>query len=190
MARTYLTKEHENWLYANYPDKSNKDLAEQLTEQVAKDNDKQLARLRMAYRYAVNEKAKQSVRKEIIWREAFKPFTPIYIVHLARRLHCKGKTFGYLSDVNRKKALATNLRRWDKVAMKVENARQWLRTFTMRECRVCIVDGHSEVRRMQNAVMNFNRLESAETGMFFTTEKIKGTTYMKITAIPNISKND
>ena len=36
--RKLLNNEQENWLYANYPNKTNRELAEKLTEMVKKEN--------------------------------------------------------------------------------------------------------------------------------------------------------
>lgn len=47
MASRKLTSEQENWLFLNFPNKTNKELAEELTEMILKENQKKLARLNL-----------------------------------------------------------------------------------------------------------------------------------------------
>ena len=77
MANRKLTPQQENWLYLHFSDKTNRELAEELTEMIRKDNQKQLARLNHLLEEDFSESAKKIILRKIKALEKFKGISVI-----------------------------------------------------------------------------------------------------------------
>lgn len=184
MARSFLSRSDELWLFDNFSTTSNEDLALQLNERVSKENKEQIERLTSILKDVTQKSVIRSIQSEIEWRKSFSGITTDFIKHAARRLKCGKKAFSYLSKVSRAKANATNIKRWQKIAQKVENPSEWIHTFRKKETRICIVESAETKKKMKNAVFYFNRIESAKCGYFISYESITGENLLRVTANP------
>lgn len=189
MAKTFITSDYDSWLYDNYPNKSNKDLAVQLTSMIGKENREQLERLYRMRPLITQTTLRQTLDRQIAWRERFTKVTENMVKKAAMRLSGLRKSPLFLSSANRNKARTTNIRKWKSQAKSVENADKWLRSFRCREVRICRLDNPGDIRRIRNAVNNFNRLESLTRGIIFNTELIREANLLRVVATPRYTGN-
>ena len=184
MARSFLSRSDELWLFNNFCSKSNEDLALQLNEKVSKENKEQINRLEQILKDVSQKSVIRSIQSEIELRKTCKGITTNFIKHTARRLKLGKKSFEYLSRVSREKAVATNIKRWHKQARVVENPNDWLITFRKKETRICLVENKDAVKKIRNAIFYFNRNESNNYGFFFTSEIIPNEKLLRVVALP------
>ena len=184
MAKTFITSDYDSWLYDNYPNKSNKELASLLTSIIGKENKEQLERLYRMRPLITQKTLRQTLDRQIAWRERFTKVTVNMVKKAALRLANLRKSPLFLSSSNRTKARTTNVRKWQTQAKSVENADAWLRTFRSREVRICRLDNAGDIRRIRNAVNNFNRIESISRGIVFNTELIREANLLRVVASP------
>ena len=109
MASRKLTSEQENWLFLHFPDKTNKELAEELTAMIRKENEKQLARLKRLLEEDFSEGARKVILRKIAAIEKFTGVSESLVKRYARNLHCPRKTREHLVQCNQEKAKATNI---------------------------------------------------------------------------------
>lgn len=184
MARSFLTRSNEMWLFNNFPTASNEELAAQLNEKVYTQNEEQIKRLTAILKDVTQKSVIRSIESEIEWRRSFKGITPDYVKHAARRLKCGKKSFDYLSRVSREKAKATNIKRWQKQAKVVEAPSEWLHSFRKNEVRICSIDNADMLKKMKNAIFYFNQSDSDNCGYFISYERIPGENIMRVVARP------
>ena len=184
MAKTFITSDYDSWLYDNYPNKSNKELASLLTSMIGKENKEQLERLYRMRPLITQKTLRQTLDRQIAWRERFTKVTVNMVKKAALRLANLRKSPLFLSSSNRTKARTTNVRKWQTQAKSVENADAWLRTFRSREVRICRLYNAGDIRRIRNAVNNFNRIESISRGIVFNTELIREANLLRVVASP------
>lgn len=137
MAKTFITSDYDCWLYDIYPNKSNKELAVQLTSIISKENRQQLERLYRMRPLITQTTLRQTLERQIAWRERFTKVTENMVKKAAMRLAGLRKSPLFLSSANRNKARTTNVRKWKQQAKPVDNADKWLRSFRCREVRIC-----------------------------------------------------
>ena len=65
MASRKLTSEQANWLFLHFPNKTNKELAEELTEMIRKENQIKLTRLNKLLEEDFGESAKKIIDNKI-----------------------------------------------------------------------------------------------------------------------------
>ena len=184
MARSFLNRSDELWLFNNFSSKSNEDLALQLNEKVSKENEEQIIRLTEILKDVSQKSVIRAIQSEIEWRKSFRGITTNFIKHTARRLKLGKKSFDYLSKVSREKAVATNIKRWHKQARVVESPSDWLHTFRKKEARICLVESNDSVKKIRNAIFYFNRTESNNYGFFFTSEIVPKENLLRVVALP------
>lgn len=182
MARRKLTIELQNWLYLNFPDKTNKELAEELSEMIRKDNQKQLTRLRQLLDEDFSDGARKVIVRKIQDIEKFTGVSESSIKRYARNLHCPRKSRMHLISCNQEKAKATNIKRWLKKAEKVEHIMDWLRTFDEKDVRYCFVDGDGQLKSFRVSINKFNRYEGYERGVFLTSQHIPEVGLLRVIA--------
>ena len=184
MARSFLSRSDELWLFNNFSSQSNEDLALQLNEKVSKENEEQIKRLEEILKDVSQKSVIRSLQNEIAWRKSFKGINTNFIKHTARRLKLGKKSFEYLSRVSREKAVATNIKRWQKQARVVESPYDWLITFRKKETRICLVENKDAVKKIRNSIFYFNRNESKNYGFFFTSEIVPNEKLLRVVAFP------
>ena len=183
MARSFLTKEHEIWLYDNYRNTSNEELASVLTKKVSKENDKQIELLSKVLENVTQKSIRRRIERELKWRRSFKGLTATYVKHAALRLKCPQKSFTLISKMSKERARKTNIIRWRKKAAIVKHPYEWLKTFFIGETRICLVQSKQEIIRVRNAVNNFNRIDSESYGFNFSTEHVKDTDLLRVHSV-------
>ena len=133
MVKRKLPPELENWLFVHYSDKTNKELAAELTEMLKRENQKQLERFNLLLEEDFCDGTKKVIQRQIDAIMEFKGISESSIKRYARILHCPKKSRNHLVYCNQGKARATNIKRWQKKAEKVEHIMEWLRTFGLME---------------------------------------------------------
>ena len=184
MARSFLSRSDELWLFNNFSSKSNEDLALQLNKIVSKENEEQIKRLTEILKDVSQKSVIRSIQNEIEWRKSFRGITTNFIKHTAKRLKIGKKSFEYLSRVSREKAVATNIKRWHKQARVVDSPNDWLHTFRKNETRICLIENNDSLKKIRNAIFYFNRTESNNYGFFVTSEIIQKEKLLRVVAHP------
>lgn len=187
MSKTYVNEAHRKWLHANYANHSNEELLDKFNEMLCSDNEREIERLERQLMEAPNPTTRKRIEKSLEWRKAFKPLTLDGFGRLARRFGCPRKDVRVISRISRNKALATNIKKWEKEAQEVREPYAWLRSFRTNEYRIVRVSSERDRRRYSDAVTTYNRTESLRTGLTFATEKIKGTSLLRVVAYPSDS---
>ena len=182
MANRRLTPEQENWLYLNYPEMTNKELASYLSEWIKKDNQKQLERMKALVEEDFCEGTKKILFKRIEAMEKSKGISVSLIKRYARRLHCRPKSREHIISCNQEKAMATNLKRWQKKAEKVEHIMEWLRTFVEKDVRFCTIDDRNQVKSFQSSINKFNRYEGYDKRIYLTSQYISEARLLRVHA--------
>jgi len=183
MARNYLSKEQEKWLFENFSTMSNEELAAIVSERMEKENKKKIEELTEVLKMVPQKRIRKSIAAEIEWRKSFKGVSASYIKYVGRRLKCTRKSNDYLSTSHKERARSTNIKKWMKTARIIKDPALWLSTFRASEVRVCRVQSHAEMRRMRNAIFYFNRLETKRYGFFFASEHIKEAGLLRVFAL-------
>ena len=184
MAKSFLTDEHERWLFYNFSTKTNEELAVTLTRMVAKDNARKMARLNEILKDVTQRSIQRAIKNELAWRSAFKGISTTYIKQAGRRLRCGRKTFEHLSKNNKEKARSTNIKRWLKLAQDVNSPLEWMHTFRRKEIRIARVSTDGDLKRMRNAINYFNRIDSEMMGYTISAEHISEANLLRVIALP------
>jgi hypothetical protein len=182
MARRKLTPEQENWLFLHFPNMTNKELAEKLTEMARKENQKQLTRLQHLLQEDFCLTTKKIISRKI---DAINKFTVIsepLVKRYARKLHCPRKSREHLFICNQEKARATNIKRWLNKAEKVEHVMDWLRTLDINDIRYCIIDGDVSLKGFRVSINRFNRYEGYDRSIFVTSNYIPEAKLLRVNA--------
>lgn len=182
MANRKLTSEQENWLFLHFPDKTNRELAEELSEMIRKENQKQLARLRRVMDEDFGPATKKAIRRRIDALEKFTGVSESLVKRYARNLHCPRKSRLHLIACNQRKAKATNIKRWLQQAEKVEHIMEWLRTFEEKDVRCCFVDDEGQLKSFRVSINKFNRYEGYEKGVYLTSQHIPEANLLRVRA--------
>ena len=66
MARSFLTTRHERWLFENFKIKTNQELADILTEMVAKDNEDKICKLEAIIKDVTQKSIKRIEMEKVI----------------------------------------------------------------------------------------------------------------------------
>lgn len=183
MARTFLTPEIKKWLYENYSSQSNEELAIQLTRLIIEENRRQLESLANMLGFVTQANIRKRVESEIKWRKGFRKVNAAYIKNVACKMPHLKKDQSYISKISKKKANTANVIKWIKHAQVVKEPFKWLKSFKIGEVRICQILKPSDIKMIRNAVSNYNMNESAETGIYFSTELIKEVNLLKVRAI-------
>lgn len=184
MARSFLTTKHERWLFENFRTKTNQELADILSDMIAKDNESKIRKLEALINDVTQKSIIKSIQSELKWRKSFKGFSASYIKHVGLRLKCGRKSYELLSVKNREKAKVTNIKRWRKIAIVVEDPAAWLSSFRRKEVRVCQLQDKDELKRFRNAIFYFNRFNSSESGYFFSSNHIIEANLLRVCSNP------
>ena len=182
MARCYLNRKQEMWLYDNFSSKSNQELADILTDMVRKENEIQISRLEAILKNVTQKSVIKAIESELEWRKAFNGLSASYIKHAGMRLKCSKKSFEYVSSTNREKAKATNIKRWLKKAEKVEHVVEWLRSFKEKDIRFCIIEGDGHLKSMRVSINKFNRYEGYNRRIYLTSQFIPEVCLLRVNA--------
>ena len=182
MARRKLTSEQENWLFLHFPTTTNKELAEELTKMIHKENQKQLARLKGLLEEDFSDGAMKVIKHKIDAIDKFKGVSESLVKRYARKLHCPRKSREHLVFCNQEKAKATNLKRWLKKAEKVEHIMDWLRTFDEKDIRYCFIEGDGQLKSFRVSINKFNREEGYDRSVFLTSQFIPEVSLLRVHA--------
>ena len=182
MASKKLTSEQENWLFLNFPNKTNRELAESLTTMIMKENEKKLARLKRLLEEDFSDGARKVITRKIKAIEKFAGVSESLVKRYARNLHCPRKTREHLVMCNQEKAKATNIKRWLKKAEKVERIMEWLRTFDEKDVRYCFIDGEGQLKSFRVSINKFNRYEGYDRGIYLTSQYIAEVGLLRVNA--------
>lgn len=182
MASRKLTSEQANWLFLHFPNKTNKELAEELTEMIRKENQIKLTRLNKLLEEDFGESAKKIIDNKIKAINKFKAVSESLIKRYARELHCPRKSREHLIMCNQVKAKATNIKRWMKKAEKVEHIMEWLRTFDEKDTRFCIIEGSGQLKSFRVSINRFNKEEGFDRSIFLTSQFIPEISLLRVHA--------
>lgn len=180
MASRKLSPEQENWLYLNYPKMTNNELASYLAEWIRKDNQKQIERLRFLLNEDFGDGGRKVIERKIQALEKFKGISISLIKRYARELHCCPKTREHIIECNQKKARATNLKRWQDKAEKVEHVAEWLRSFEEKDDRFCIIDDKNHLKAMQVSINRFNQYEGFDKRVYLSANFIPEISLLRV----------
>lgn len=189
MKKGYLTDEMMDWLYCNYPQMTNENLARELSEMIKKENEKEIPRLSNLLESVTMPSVRRSIESEIMRRRNFTKISIATVKRAAASIRCPKKTFVHVASVNRKKARKTNLKRWQEKAQVVEDAAKWFRSFRCREIRICHVKDDKELKSLRNAILYFNHSASDSYGYRLSSEYYKEAQLLRVVAIPITAKN-
>ena len=182
MAKKNLTFEQQNWLFMHFPEMTNRELAEKLTEMVKADNKKQLARLKPLLEENFSEGARKIISKKIEALEKFSGFSEAFVKRYARELKCPPKSRIHLVSCNQQKARATNIKKWQQKAEKVEHIMDWLRTFDEKDIRFCTIEGDGQLKSYRVSINKFTRYEGYDRGVYLTSEFIPEVSLLRVRA--------
>ena len=185
MKKGFLTDEMLDWLYSNYPTMTNDHLANELSEMIRKENEKEIPRLNVLLDSVTMPSVRRSIENEIERRRSFRQISVATVKRAAASIRCPRKSFIHVAAVNRKKARKTNLKRWQEKAQIVEDAALWLRTFRCREIRICSVRSDKELKSLRNALVYFNHSASDTYGYHLSSEYFKEAQLLRVVAVPN-----
>lgn len=182
MAVRKLTPEQENWLYLHYPEMTNKEIAEHLSDWIAKENQKQLERLYRLRDEDFSGPAKRMIERKIETLEKSKGVSVSLIKRYARNLHCRPKSRAHIIACNQEKAKTTNLKKWLGKAEKVEHIAEWLRTFSEKDVRFCPIADKGQLKSFQVSINRFNQYEGYERGVYLTSNYIADANLLRVHA--------
>lgn len=182
MRTKVLNSEQQNWLFTHFSEMTNRELAENLSEMVKKDNEKQLARLKQLLDESFSEGAKKVIIKKIHTLEKFTGISESYVKRYARELKCPPKSRMHLLSCNQKKAKATNMKKWKQKAEKVEHIMEWLRTFAVKDDRFCIIEEEGQSKSVRVSINKFNRYEGYDRGVYLSAEFIPEVSLLRVRA--------
>lgn len=185
MKKGFLTDEMLNWLYSSYPSMTNEHLANELSEMIKKENEKEIPRLNALLDNVTMPSVRRSIENEISRRQKFRKISIATVKRAAASIRCPRKSFVHVAAVNRKKARATNIKRWQEKAQVVTDAAQWFRTFRCREIRICQVRNDKELKSLRNALLYFNHSAADNYGYHLSSEYFKEAQLLRIIALPN-----
>lgn len=189
MKKGFLTDEMLDWLYNNYPTMTNEHLAEELSEMIRKENEKEIPRLNILLESVTMPSVRRSIENEIERRRSFTQISVATVKRAAAAIKCPHKSFVHVASMNRRKAQKTNLKKWQEKAQVVDDASLWFRTFRCREIRICVVNSDKELKSLRNALLYFNHSASESYGYHLSSEYHKEARLLRIVAIPNTTNN-
>ena len=172
MALCRLNPEQENWLFMNYANKTNKELAEELSEMVKKKNEKQLVRLNQLLNEDFDPCIKKQIQKNIENIKNSSSVSVPLVKRYARKLHCPRKSRMHLLRCNQEKARITNRKRWLDKAEEVDNIMPWLRSIDVHQTRYCKISSEGQLKSIRVSINKFNRYEGYEKGVYLTSQQL------------------
>ena len=150
MALCRLNPEQENWLFMNYANKTNKELADELSEMVKKKNEKQLVRLNQLLNEDFDPRVKKQIQKNIENIKNSSSVSVPLVKRYARKLH----------------------KRWLDKAEEVDNIMPWLRSFDVHQTRYCKIISEGQLKSIRVSINKFNRFEGYEKGVYLTSQQL------------------
>jgi len=169
-------------LFLNFTDKTNRELAEELSEMINKENQRQLARLKRLLEEDFGDGARKVIAQKIEAIENFSGISESTIKRYARNLHCPRKSREHLVMCNQEKAKATNIKRWLQKAEKVEHIMEWLRTFDEKDIRYCYVQDKGQLKSFQTSINKFNRYEGYDRSIYLSSQFISEVSLLRVNA--------
>ncbi len=182
MVKRKLPPKLEEWLFLHYPEKTNKELAEELSEMLRRENQKQLDKFKLLLKEDYCDTTMRVVQRKIDSLERFSGISESSIKRYAQMLHCPRKSKEHLLICNQEKAKVSNSRRWLKKAERVEHIMEWLRTFEYKDIRYCIINDDGQLRSIRVSINKFNRLEGYNRGIFLIPQHIPEVGLLRVTA--------
>ena len=189
MAKSFLSKKHLVWLFENYANSSNQQLAMELTKMVRCENEEVIKALERLIESEQIKSKREAYKKEVRWRKSFKEITPNCVKKTAYRVFNLSKSSQYIQNTNAGKANKSRINRLYKKAEIVKEPLIWLKSFKQNEVRICVVENNGTIRKIRNAISHFNRVFKIEYGIHFYSEIIKGTNLLKVIANNESSNN-
>lgn len=183
--RKYLNAELENWLYTNYPNMTNQEIANDLSEKIIKDNQKKAKRLSELVEHVNDSMLQKSIKRDIANLLMFKGITADYVRKYARKLGCQKKSIFLRTESARKKAAITNIKKWQEKAEKVEAPMEWFSTFIPKDTKVCIVKDSKELSAIRTAMYRWNRQEGFAKGIFLSSSFVTEANLLRVQATEN-----
>jgi len=185
MKKKLLTDEMLTWLYSSYPSMTNEQLAKELSQMIKKENEREIPKLNALLDNVTMPSIRQSIEKEIIRRKSFNTISVATVKRAAAAIRCPRKSFVHVASVNRKKARATNIKKWQLKAQEVKDVALWLRTFRCRDIRICRISNDKELKSLRNALLYYNRRMSNSFGYHLSSEFYKEAQLLRVIAVPN-----
>lgn len=182
MAKKLLNAAQEQWLIDNYCTKTNRELAEKLTQMVKKDNAHTIQRLRRLLPSLRDTPAQKSTLDMVIRLEKFSGFSEAYIIYAAKKLGCPSKCNALLSQNSKGKAYSTNLKKWRRMSIAVPCIKDFLRTMRVRDVKVIKVAEYALVKSYNDAIKAYNLNEGRMKGIYIDSQYIKDIKVMRLSA--------
>jgi len=182
MTKRKLIPDLQNWLYLNYPNMTNAELAEELTEKMRGVILKERNRLSCLLAANQSVAVERMLKKRIETLDKFSGVSESLIKRYAREMHCPRKSRMHLVKCNQEKARITNFKRWLKKAEKVENVADWLRTFKEKDSRFCFISGEGQLKSILVSINKFNRYEGYDQGAYLTSQHIPEIGLLRVNA--------
>lgn len=182
MVKRKLPPKYEDWLFLHYPDKTNKELAEELSRMLRRENQKQLDNFKLLLKEDFCDTTMRVIQRKIDSLERFSGISESSVKRYARILHCPKKSSKHLMICNQEKANVTNTRRWLKKAERVEHIMEWLRTFEEKDIRYCIINNDGQLRSIRVSINKFNRIEGYNRGVYLAPQYFPGVGLLRVTA--------
>lgn len=184
--RKILNAEQENWLYQNYSDMPNKQLAAELTAMVKAENEKQIKRLTDMLPQITDAHTLRAIKRNIGSLSLFEEFTISNIRTYARRLHCPPKSRNLRSEQARKSANEKNVKLWASMAVETDlPPMEFFRTFCLYEKKIIRMKDNKQIRNFRSCMSTWNRIEGYDKGIFIVSNVLPGTNIIRFEATIN-----
>lgn len=187
MALKRLSPEQENWLFMNYANKTNKELAEELSEIVKNKNERQLVRLKEILKEDFDPFVKKQILMDIETLKNSSSVSVAMVKRYARKLNCPRKSRIHMLRCNQEKARKTNHKRWLEKAEEVDNIMLWLRSISAHQTRYCKINSEGQLRCIRASINKYNRYEGYERGIYLTSQLFQEIDLLRVVSSVYIS---
>lgn len=165
MGKKLLNEMQEAWLAANYRERSNAELATELTTMVRRENEKAIAECRAKLEQSMSVSQTQKVLARLDALLKFKGISVPYVIHMAKVLDCGRKKKHYISTTNRKKAERSH---WARLMGRVEDVKapyQWLNAIKRNEIRLARFASPKQYNSFRVTLSTWNNVDGRAKGI-------------------------
>lgn len=182
MANSILTPEMEKWLFDNFKNRSNEQLAEELSVMLRKKYAEELNEIVRKLPDVTHPGTKKKMLARINRIENFRGLSGTSVRMIAKRIGCPKKSKVYISKVNEKKAKLTNNKKWLAKAQTVENIDHYLNDMQLGETRYVKITDSRVLRMIKQSISEYNEAYGKKHGMFITFRFVREIGVMRLEA--------
>ncbi len=183
MAAKKLSKEQQNWLFMHFPEMTNRELAQRLSEMQDKENKKRLEHLKALLKDDFQYAARKVIQKEMDSIMKFKGISESLVKRYARDMHCPPKSRTHIVACSQERAKITNLKRWVKKAEKVDNIMDWLRNIEEKDVKFCLIENNGKLNSMRVSINKFNQFEGYSKSVYLTSQFIPEISVLRVNGL-------